>query len=95
MARPYRIELLPSAVKELEGLAPAHRHRVATAIDGLKEVPRPAGAVQLRGSDGVLRVRAGDYRILYRVFDRRLVVLVIRIGHRREVYRAVVKRLRG
>jgi mRNA interferase RelE/StbE len=90
----YRVELLPSAARELGKLTPAARHRLATVIDGLAADPRPEGARQLKGPDGVLRVRAGDYRILYRILDDRLAVLVIRIGHRSEVYRALARRLR-
>jgi mRNA interferase RelE/StbE len=58
-----------------------------SAIGGLAAEPRPAGAVALAGRPGVLRIRAGDYRILYEVRDDRLVVLVISVGHRRDIYR--------
>jgi mRNA interferase RelE/StbE len=57
--------------------------------------PMPPGAKRLRGSDRVRRIRVGDYRILYRVIDDRLVVLVIRVGHRREVFRAIARRRLG
>ncbi|MCD4726205.1 MAG: type II toxin-antitoxin system RelE/ParE family toxin, partial [Pirellulales bacterium] len=53
----------------------------------LAKNPRPAGAKMLAGPNRFLRVRVGDYRIIYRVEDDRLVVLVVRVGHRREVYR--------
>ena len=61
--------------------------RIVQAIDSLEDDPRPAGAVALHGGDGVLRIRVGDYRILYTVDDKVLTVLVVTIGHRREVYR--------
>jgi mRNA interferase RelE/StbE len=60
---------------------------VDAKILALGQNPRPQGAKKLRDRDNLLRVRVGDYRILYRVEDDRLVVLVVRIGHRREVYR--------
>ena len=83
----YAVELLPSAARTLSTLDAGVRRRIARRIDRLAEEPRGGGAVKLRGADDVWRARVGDYRILYRVEDERLVVLVIRIGHRREVYR--------
>lgn len=81
----YAVELLPSAAKEFSKLERAVQVRVARRIDRLAEGPR-RDARKLRGADDVWRVRVGDYRILYRVGDDRLVVLVIRIAHRREAY---------
>lgn len=88
----YRVELLPGARRQFEKLALAVRHRLQTAIDRLESDPRPPGVKHLSGPDGLLRVRVGDYRIIYWVIDDRLVVLIIRIGHRREVYRAAALR---
>ena len=82
----YAVEFLPSAARELSKLEPAVRRRLARRIDRLAEDPR-AGAVKLRGAEDTWRARVGDYRILYRVHDDRLLILVIRIGHRRDVYR--------
>ena len=82
----YAVELLPSAAKALAKLEPAVQRRLARRIDKLSQDPR-ADAVKLRGADDIWRARVGDYRILYRVADDRLLVLVIRIGHRRDVYR--------
>lgn len=94
MASRFRAVLSPAAQRELAKLAPPMLHRLRTAIDRLEINPRPIGAERLRGSDDLLRIRVGDYRVIYRVIDDRLVVLVIRVGHRREVYRAaVLKRL--
>lgn len=53
----------------------------------LAENPRPAGSVQLVGGQGELRIRVGDYRVVYDVIEDEIVVLVLRIGHRREIYR--------
>jgi mRNA interferase RelE/StbE len=82
----YAVELLPSAAKALSRLDRSVQFRIARRIDRLANDPRP-GAFKLSGNHDVWRVRMGDYRILYRIEDDRLVVLVIRIGHRREVYR--------
>jgi mRNA interferase RelE/StbE len=83
----YRNEIKPSAAKALAALTPTIRRRIDQAILALAHDPRPRGAEPVRGIPGVLRIREGDYRILYTVHDDHLIVLVIRIGHRREVYR--------
>lgn len=82
----YRIELLPSAAKALSRLDRSTQVRIARRIDRLANDQRH-DAVKLRGADDVWRARVGDYRILYRIEADRLVVLIVRIGHRRDVYR--------
>lgn len=81
----YRIELRPAAVRALRKLDPQIRHRVQGAIALLAQDPRPPGARALQGRDG-LRVRVGEYRIIYTIDDRVLTVVVVRLGHRRDVY---------
>lgn len=83
----YAVEIATLAVKALRDLPRADQRRVAARIDALAENPRPPGVEKLEGADDLYRVRAGDHRIVYRIEDKRLLVLVIRIGHRREVYR--------
>ena len=83
----YKIELEPRARKKLALLDAPVRRRIAAAIEKLASQPRPSGAVALAGRPGVLRIRAGDYRILYEIRDDHLAVLVIDVGHRREIYR--------
>jgi mRNA interferase RelE/StbE len=63
------------------------RDRIEEAIDALSVNPRPEGMKQLAASDGIHRVRVGDYRVLYAIRDAELLVLVVKIAHRREVYR--------
>lgn len=82
----YAVELVPSAARTLSKLEAAVRRRIVRRIDRLRQDPR-RDAVKLRGAEDIWRARVGDYRILYRVEDDRLVVLVISIGHRRDVYR--------
>ncbi|MBI3182070.1 MAG: type II toxin-antitoxin system RelE/ParE family toxin [Myxococcales bacterium] len=85
---PYAIRLLKRAARELEALPARERARVAARIDSLADNPRPHGAEALQGElAGHLRIRAGDYRIIYAVEDAALVVTIVRVGHRREVYR--------
>jgi mRNA interferase RelE/StbE len=82
----YEVRLAPAAVRQLGKLDPPGRRRVQAAIDLLAEDPRPPGARQLVGGAGEWRVRTGDFRIIYDIRDRELVVLVIKVGHRRDVY---------
>ncbi|MGH3382997.1 MAG: type II toxin-antitoxin system RelE family toxin [Nocardioidaceae bacterium] len=81
----YRIELRPAAVRALRKLDPQVRRRVQGAIALLAHDPRPPGARALQGRPG-LRVRVGDYRIIYTVDNDVLLVVVVRLGHRRDVY---------
>lgn len=84
----YSIEIKKSAAKEIEDLPPADRRRVVERIGTLAEDPRPAGCEKLAGGERY-RVRQGDYRIVYSVEDERLVVWVVKVGHRRDVYRSL------
>lgn len=85
---PYTIEILPTARKELLSLPGAIQKRIGKKIDSLQDNPRPAGVKALKGKRGdFYRLRVGDYRILYEIRDKVLLVIVIKVGHRREVYR--------
>lgn len=81
----YRIEYTKSAVKDVAALDPQVRRRVLRAIDDLAENPRQVGAIQLKGSKH-WRIRVGDYRVIYDINDGKLIVLVLRVRHRGEVY---------
>ena len=81
----YRIELRPAAVRALRKLDPAIRQRLHGAIALLAQDPRPPAARALHGRPG-LRVRVGDYRIIYTAADDVLLVVVVTLGHRRDVY---------
>ena len=81
----YRIELRPAAARALRKLDPQIRHRVQGAIALLAQDPRPPGARALQGRSG-LRVRVGDYRIIYTVADDVLLVVVVTLAHRRDIY---------
>ncbi|MGQ0504658.1 MAG: type II toxin-antitoxin system RelE family toxin [Myxococcaceae bacterium] len=84
----YSVTILPEALRALKKLSKEVQRRVSKAIDKLAAEPRPSGAKALQGDDkGYLRIRVGDYRIVYIVDDGKLTVLIVRIGHRREVYR--------
>lgn len=82
----YSILFTRSAARELERVPTKDRHRMVTNIGTLADNPRPVGAEKLSGDDKY-RLRQGDYRILYEIADADLIVTVVRIGNRREVYR--------
>jgi mRNA interferase RelE/StbE len=82
----YRLLIKPSAAKELEGLPLKDRKRVARRLQRLGSDPRPTGAEKLSGQDKY-RLRQGDHRVLYSVDDAALTVVIVKMGHRREVYR--------
>lgn len=82
----YKLQIKPSAVKEIEALPQKDRRRIIARIQRLSSDPRPPGCEKLSGHE-LYRVRQGNYRVLYTVQDTDVVVVVVRIGHRREVYR--------
>jgi mRNA interferase RelE/StbE len=83
----YEIRFRRSVLREIEGLRQPIRGRVTRAIQDLARDPRPHGAILLSGRDAIWRVRVGDYRILYRIHDDLVLVVVIRVRHRSEAYR--------
>jgi mRNA interferase RelE/StbE len=83
----YRVTFVPSAARQLRKLDPQARRRIQAAIELLRTDPRPPAATQLVGGGGEWRVRTGDYRIVYEVHDGELLVLVLALGRRRDVYR--------
>ena len=80
----YRIELRPAALRALRKVDPQMRERIQGAIALLASDPRPPASRQLRGRPG-RRVRVGDYRIIYTIQDDLLLIVVVTLGHRREV----------
>lgn len=83
----YSISYVSSAATTLRKLDKPIARRLLATISQLAEDPRPPGCIQLKGGDGELRIRVGDYRVIYDVYDGELLVLVLHVGHRREVYR--------
>ena len=82
----YELRFKASVTKDLRGLPKNDISRILAKAESLREDPRPPGSEKLSG-DEKYRIRQGDYRILYEIHDHVLVVMVVRVGHRREVYR--------
>ncbi len=83
----YRVEFRPAALRQLARFPTAIRRRIVAKAETLGLAPRPPGAVKLSGETKTYRVRVGDYRIIYDILDEQVLVLVVKVGHRREVYR--------
>ncbi|MDO5504570.1 MAG: type II toxin-antitoxin system RelE/ParE family toxin [Actinomycetia bacterium] len=83
----YRVEISRAAARQLRKLDAQAIRRINAAIDLLADDPRPPGAKKLAGGHGEYRVRTGDFRIVYEIEDDILFILVLAVGHRREVYR--------
>lgn len=82
----YKIEFKPKAEKELRKLPAAVIGKISAEIDQLAENPYPPGCKKLIGSEHAYRIRVGDYRVVYTVLNNRLIVQIIKIGHRKDVY---------
>jgi mRNA interferase RelE/StbE len=88
----YEVVLHREAYREIKALPKTVRKQVVEVIDRLAAEPRPPGATQLKGRKGAFRVRVGNYRILYEVHATEVVVYVIGVAHRREVYVRLLRR---
>ena len=83
----YKIELKPSAIRGLAKIPKADQRTIRLHIDSLANTPFPPNVKKLEGEENLYRVRAGDYRIIYQVHKKILLIVVVAIGHRKEVYR--------
>ena len=83
----YQVILKPSAAKSVRKLDRDTQRRVLRVLEVLAQEPRPAGVLKMAGDDNLWRVRLGDYRVVYEIHDRQLIVVVVRVVHRKDVYR--------
>jgi mRNA interferase RelE/StbE len=83
----YQVQITATAERQLKRLSKTDQRRVVSVVTGLTDDPRPRGCRKLRGYDDVYRVRVGVLRIIYAVEDDRLLILVLKVGHRKAVYR--------
>ena len=82
----YKVEIRPAALEFIRKLSPKHQRQIRSKIDGLENNPRPANAEQLRGYADFWRLRSGDYRIIYTIQDQILLVTVVTVGNRGDIY---------
>jgi mRNA interferase RelE/StbE len=83
----YEVQILPKAARQIKALSVEVSQDISFTIQSLANEPRPIGVKKLSGEKDIYRVRIGNYRVLYRIVDKVLVVVVVSVGHRREVYR--------
>jgi mRNA interferase RelE/StbE len=83
----YQIIIMPTAEKSMDKIPLPVRRHIADAIEELRSDPRPTGVVKLAGDENLWRIRIGNYRVVYEIHDDRLVVLVLRVAHRKDAYR--------
>jgi len=82
----YQVEIAPLARRQIKKLPREAQRSVVRCIEALASAPRPSGVAKLVDEDDLYRVRAGEYRVIYQIRDRELVVLIVKVGHRREIY---------
>jgi mRNA interferase RelE/StbE len=85
----YGIRILPKAQRQIRSLPQDVQRRIRAAVDTLKQDPLPQGAKKLVALPDLYRVRVGDYRIVYAIQGSLLVILIVSVGHRKEVYRSL------
>ncbi|MCE9589917.1 MAG: type II toxin-antitoxin system RelE/ParE family toxin [Planctomycetes bacterium] len=85
----YAVVIDTKAAREIEALPRQDQRRIISKIEALANNPRPSGCVRLAGESGLWRCRSGVYRIIYQIQDARLLIVVVKVGHRRDVYRGI------
>jgi mRNA interferase RelE/StbE len=83
----FLIEWRKSTKKDLRRIATIEVRKIVTAVAALADDPRPHGSTKMQGSDCAYRIRVGDYRVIYEVYEDRVVIEVVRVSHRRDIYR--------
>ena len=83
----YKVQLAPAAERQIKKLERAVQKRIIERLESLEQNPRPHGILKLEGSDNTFRVKVGDYRIVYEIQDENVLVLVLRVGDRKEIFR--------
>ena len=82
----YQIVIPKPAQKQLDSISKIERDRLILTLRSLADDPRPNGVKKLKGYDNTYRVRGGDYRIIYEIKDRELIVLLLSVSHRKDAY---------
>lgn len=83
----YKIKYDKRFIKELEKIPSNIREKLKLAIEGLKDTPRPSGCIKLTGYKNLYRIRVGDYRVGYEIHDQLVVIVLVTVAHRRDIYK--------
>ncbi len=83
----YKLEVKPSVLKTLEKIDPIYRQKIRDKIRLLSSEPRHYGSIKLSGEENAYRTRVGKYRIIYEIYDLKVLVCVVNVDHRKDVYR--------
>jgi mRNA interferase RelE/StbE len=86
----YSVEFRPAALKSLKRLPKKDLHRIKKKIDGIAEDLPDPNTTKMKGPNSFHKIRSGDYRIIYEIHDDRLVILIVKIGHRKDVYKRLL-----
>ena len=87
----YQVEFAPRAARQFRDLPKDVQKRLKVRIDALADNPRPQGVERLAGPEELYRIRAGEYRVIYVIRDQVMLVLVVGVGHRRDIYRRLLR----
>lgn len=83
----YRVEIKPNAQRQIKKLSSVIQNQIIQKLEELKLNPRPSGIKKLVGEENLYCFRVNNYRILYEIYDQTLLIIVVKIGHRRDIYR--------
>ena len=86
----YKVQLTPAAADFIRGQDHKVQRQLTNKLAKLKNNPRPPACKKIKGGENLYRLRSGVYRIVYQVFDEKILVIVIRIGHRKDVYKRLI-----
>lgn len=84
----YQVEITPAAKRQIKKLVEPVQLAIIERLEQLAENPRPSGALKMQGAESLYRIRVGDYRIIYEIQDRALLIAIVKVGHRSDVYRS-------
>jgi len=83
----YIIQIRKKALKEIKDISPPYKQNIINAINNLADNPRPQGCKKLKGEEELYRIRIGDYRVVYSIEDKIKIVEIIRVEHRKDIYK--------
>lgn len=83
----YEIELSHIAIKKMAKISKRELLSIQAKIEALSTDPRPTDLKKIRGDDNLYRIRVGNYRILYRIFDEKICIIIVNVGHRKDIYK--------